>query len=73
MTMNTNALHNILNFLGVLVASLLTFDWAGIGMSPETAVILATAFIWADKLIKIAMNVLRDGIGGLMKPQPPVQ
>lgn len=70
--MNFNALHNILNLLGVIVASLLSFDWAGLGLDPATVAMLATAFIWADKIIKLALNVLRDGFGGLFKPQPPV-
>lgn len=67
-----NVIHNLLNLLGIIVASLLTFDWAGLGLSPETAVVVATIFIWADKIIKLAMNVTRDGLGGLFGYQPPV-
>lgn len=67
-----NIIHNILNLIGIIVASLLTFDWAGLGMAPETAVMLATVFIWADKIIKLGMNITRDGLGGLFGYQPPV-
>ncbi len=71
--MNTNAIHNILNFFGLIVGALVTFDWAGLGMSPETAAFFAGAVLLADKIIKLAMNIFRDGLGGLFKTQPPVQ
>lgn len=70
--MNANAIHNILNFLGILVGSLIAFDWASLGLAPETAAMLASGFILADKIIKIGMNLVRDGLGGLFKEQPPV-
>jgi len=70
--MNTNAVHNILNLLGLIVGTLVTFDWAGIGMTPEAAALLAGWVLMCDKIIKLAMNVTRDGIGGLFKKQPPV-
>lgn len=71
--MNTNAIHNILNFFGLIVGALITFDWASLGMSPETAAFFAGAVLLADKIIKLAMNIFRDGFGGLFKTQPPVQ
>lgn len=71
--MNTNAIHNILNLIGLIVGALVTFDWAGLGLSPESAALLAGWVLVADKVIKLAMNIVRDGIGGLFKPQPPVQ
>ncbi len=70
--MNTNALHNILNILGLIVGSLIAFDWASLGLAPETAAMIASGFLLADKIIKLGINVLRDGMGGLFKPQPPV-
>lgn len=70
--MNFNAFHNILNLLGLIVGSLIAFDWAGLGLSPEMAAALASGFILADKAIKMAMNLIRDGLGGLFKKQPPV-
>jgi hypothetical protein len=70
--MNTNALHNILNLLGLIVGSLIFFDWAGLGFSAATAASISSGFLMADKVIKIAMNILRDGLGGLFKVQPPV-
>lgn len=70
--MNTNALHNILNLLGLLVGSLIMFDWASLGLTPETAAMVASGFILADKVIKFAINIFRDGLGGLFKTQPPV-
>jgi hypothetical protein len=70
--MNTNALHNILNLLGLVVGSLIAFDWAGLGLSPSVAAAIASGVLIADKVIKLAINVLRDGVGGLFKAQPPV-
>lgn len=70
--MNTNAIHNILNLLGLVIGSLITFDWAGLGLSPPVAATIAGGVLLADKIIKLGMNITRDGIGGLFKAQPPV-
>jgi hypothetical protein len=70
--MNTNMIHNILNLIGLVVGALITFDWAQLGFSAETAAFVAGAVLLADKIIKLAMNIFRDGVGGLFKPQPPV-
>jgi hypothetical protein len=70
--MNANAFHNILNLIGLIVGSLITFDWAGLGLSPSVAATIAGGVLLADKIIKLAMNITRDGIGGLFKVQPPV-
>lgn len=71
--MNANALHNVLNLLGLVVGSLLMFDWASLGLSPEVSATVGAAFILADKVIKFAINIFRDGPAGLWKVQPPVQ
>ena len=65
-------LHNILNLLGLVIGSLIAFDWAGLGLSPSVAAAIASGVLIADKVIKLAINVLRDGVGGLFKAQPPV-
>ena len=70
--MNANAFHNILNLLGLIVGSLIMFDWASLGLAPATAATIASGFLLADKVIKFAMNIFRDGLGGLFKVQPPV-
>ena len=70
--MNANAFHNILNLLGLIVGSLIMFDWASLGLAPATAATIASGFILADKVIKFGMNIFRDGFGGLFKVQPPV-
>lgn len=71
--MNANAIHNILNLVGLLVGSLIAFDWASLGLAPETAAIVASGVLLADKIVKLGMNIMRDGLGGLFKVQPPVQ
>lgn len=70
--MNTNLFHNILNFVGLIVGSILFFDWASLGVSPEAAASISAGILVADKVIKLAINILRDGFTGLAKPQPPV-
>lgn len=70
--MNTNAIHNILNLVSVIIGSLVTFDWAGLGMEPATAATVAGVVLMANNIVKLAMNIFRDGLGGLFAPQPPV-
>jgi hypothetical protein len=69
---NTNMIHNILNLIGLIIGALITFDWTTLGFSAEQAAIFAGAVLMADKIIKLAMNVLRDGVVGLFLRQPPV-
>lgn len=71
--MNANAIHNILNFIGLIVGALITFDWASLGFSAEQAAMFAGWVLLGDKIIKLTMNLFRDGIGGLFKVQPPVK
>lgn len=71
--MNTNLIHNVLNLIGLIVGALITFDWAQLGLAPETAAFIAGGVLLADKIIKFAMNIFRDGFTGLWKMQPPVQ
>lgn len=66
--MNTNALHNILNIVIAVIAALGAMDWSVI-MSPSTAAMVVTGLA----TVKVIVNVLRDGLSGLTKPQPPVE
>ena len=66
--MNTNLLHNILNFLIAIIGGLAAFDFSAIVSAP-TAVKIVSALA----LAKLMMNALRDGLSGMVKPQPPVQ
>lgn len=70
--MNTNLIHNILNLIGLLVAALVGFDWAGLGLPPETVALITSVVLFADKILKFMINIWRDGISGLVKDQPPV-
>lgn len=77
--MNTNAVHNIINVLiAALAAALLasgctstvagSFDCSASWIDPKF-----TAWaIGALGMAKIGMNIWRDGLGGLLKRQPPV-
>lgn len=67
--MNTNAIHNVLNVAMIVVAGLAGFDYAGLGLDP----VMAGKIVAGLGAIKMVINVLRDGVTGLTKPQPPVQ
>lgn len=67
--MNTNALHNVLNVAMIVVAGLAGFDYVGLGLDP----VLAGKIVATLGAVKMVINVLRDGVTGLTKPQPPVQ
>lgn len=71
--MNTNAIHNILNLIGLIIGALIAFDWTTLGLSAESAALIAGWVLFGDKVIKLVMNVMRDGPGGLFARQPPVE
>jgi len=71
--MNSNAVHNILNVAQVILGSLLTFDWTSVGVSTGTGGKIVGGLVLASSVLKLGINVARDGIGGLAAPQPPVE
>lgn len=81
--MNSNLAHNILNIAMIVVAALTAgmtasgctttaaggLDCSASWISPEYAgVVIAVIGV-----VKMAINVMRDGVKGLSKKQPPVQ
>ncbi len=66
--MNTNLIHNVLNFLLALVGGLMAFDFSSV-VSASTAGTIIAVLSGA----KLLMNAIRDGLAGMAKPQPPVQ
>lgn len=66
--LNTNALHNAINVAVVVIPALEAFDW-----TPFMAEGTALKVVGVLGLLKIVVNVLRDGPAGLVKPQPPVR
>jgi hypothetical protein len=66
--MNTNLIHNILNWAIAGIAVLSVPEVVAL-LDPVFAIKLAGALAVA----KSTINVFRDGLGGLMKTQPPVQ
>lgn len=79
---NSNLIHNILNIaqvvMGALLAGLLatgcvdvagTLDCSASWIPP----MWAGYAIMAMSGLKVVINIFRDGIGGLFKPQPPVK
>ncbi|MGY5775578.1 hypothetical protein [Rhizobium sp. LEGMi135b] len=79
---NTNALHNVLNVLIALSATMIavllatgctqfadgTLECSQSFIGPGFAAVAAAAL----STLKIIINIMRDGVAGLIKPQPPV-
>jgi len=80
--LNTNTLHNILNVLITVSASVVAILLAaGCTQLADGSLECSQSFvapgytaaaIAALSALKIAVNILRDGVAGLIKPQPPV-
>lgn len=66
--MNSNLFHNILNVAMAAVAALSVPEVIAI-LPPDTA-LTATGVL---ATLKVVINVIRDGVTGLAKKQPPVQ
>lgn len=66
--MNTNLIHNVLNWAIALVAVFSLPEVMAL-IPPDLAVKIAGSLA----IIKSVINVFRDGLGGLVKNQPPVQ
>lgn len=73
MTYNTNLIHNVLNIVGLIIGLFLVYDFTALGFSPQTAALIAGWTLFLDKIIKLGINITRDGVTGLFKEQPPVQ
>lgn len=71
--MNVNFLHNLMNVVGLIIGALITFDWTQLGFTAEQAALFAGWVLIGDKVIKLGMNITRDGVTGLVKTQPPVE
>lgn len=67
-SMNTNFMHNILNLLSLIFGSLVAYDWTAMGFTPA----IAGFIIMAINFLKLVINAARDGLGGMVMPQPPV-
>lgn len=82
--MNTNLLHNIINVVMILLAAL-TAALVAMGCTTlpngdltcsETLFIsptVATSIVAVLGVVKMLVNIIRDGFAGLSKKQPPVQ
>lgn len=81
--MNSNLFHNISNIVSLVLAALTailmasgcvtlpsgSFDCSSSWINPA----YTTGAIAILQFLKIIVNIIRDGLGGLIKPQPPVQ
>lgn len=81
--MNSNLFHNISNILSLVLAASTAilmasgcvtlptgaFDCSGSWINPA----YTTGVIAIIQFLKMVVNIVRDGFGGLVKQQPPVQ
>ena len=81
--MNSNLFHNIANVL-IAVLAMLTAGLLATGCTQAVTGVLECSNSWIDPVystvaiaalggLKMIVNVVRDGFGGLIKPQPPVE
>lgn len=70
--MNANLFHNILNIAFLIIGVLVTFDWTVFGFDAAVTVKIVGALVLVQSLLKLGINITRDGVTGLVKPQPPV-
>lgn len=82
--MNTNMIHNILNalvaFMGIATSILVSLGCTNIAdkldcsasAAPEWLLPWVVGAAGVIGVIKVVMNLVRDGFGGLFKQQPPV-
>lgn len=65
--MNTNFLHNIINVLIAVIAAATAVDWNTFFDTNTSVTIIAVL-----AAAKTVINIIRDGVSGLTKQQPPV-
>lgn len=71
--LNANTFHNLISLILLVVGALGTFDWTSLGASPEMALHIVSALALVTSVLKLIVNIGRDGVTGLVKPQPPVK
>jgi hypothetical protein len=80
--LNSNAIHNILNVANIGLGAL-TGGLLATGCSTLANGMLDCSHSWINptytggaiaviSVVKLGMNIVRDGLGGLLSPQPPV-
>lgn len=65
--MNTNLIHNVINVIIAVIAALSVPEVQQL-IPPEYSVMIIGVLSTA----KLVINVIRDGLAGLVKKQPPV-
>lgn len=71
--MNANAFHNILNYLMLVVGILATQDWTQFGVNDDLALKIVAGLVLLGNVLKVTVNIMRDGITNQFKTQPPVE
>jgi hypothetical protein len=81
--MNSNLFHNISN-IAIVIVAMATAGLLASGCTTLPTGLLECSQSWIDPIyttvavgalgvLKVVVNIARDGLTGLTKPQPPVQ
>ena len=70
---NSNTFHNLCSLLLLVVGVLGQYDWTALGATPEIALRIVSGLALLTSILKLGVNMQRDGLAGMVKPQPPVQ
>lgn len=80
--MNSNLFHNLANIVTLVVALITGFlvamgcvEGADGSLSCEASALSPKVTVWTITVLmvlKLVVNVVRDGVTGLTKPQPPI-
>lgn len=63
--MNSTILHRLLDFIGLILGALITYDFTMLGVDPARAATISAAILLADNVVKLLINLTVDGPGGL--------
>lgn len=71
--MNSNLFHNLTTLILLVLGAVATFDWTLLGAAPDIALKITGGIVMVSSVLKVIVNVSRDGVTGLVKKQPPVE
>lgn len=70
--LNSNTFHNACSLTLLIVGALGTFDWTSLGATSTQAVHIVSIIALITSILKLGVNAQRDGLAGMVAPQPPV-
>jgi len=70
--LNSNTFHNLCSLLLLIVGVLGQYDWTALGATPAIALKIVSGLALLTSILKLGVNMQRDGLAGMVKPQPAV-